>query len=151
MSDFPFLTPLREVLACVGCEAPAGPPAEGDVRLVPLNGTVVPTAVCDDVHFGAVELFLEGAWGRICAGSLGGDAEDFTLDAQVVCRQLGFPFGTLMDADEIFRAYEYARLDYSDPAIVWATEVWPVEQRRRLCAETLLVCLLLNISGGSFG
>ena len=112
--------------SCVGCEAPSAAPAEGDVRLVPLNGTAVPTAVCDDVHSGGVELFREGAWGRICAGSFGGNEAEFTLDAKVVCRQLGFPFGTLMDSYEVPPDYEYSSTspDYSDPSVtVWATQV----------------------------
>ena len=124
------------------------------MRIVPLNGTAVPTAVCDDVHFGGVELFHEGTWGRICAGRFRGDLFEFTLDAQVVCRQLGFPFGTLMDNAEV-AAYDYTSPEYSDPPlIVWATEVWRVAPCRasdiplgyRRCTETLLTCLLLNAS-----
>jgi len=98
------------------------------MRLVPLNGTTMPTGPCDDVHFGGVELFREGAWGRICKGRFGRDPEEFTLDAQVVCRQLGFPFGTLMDADEVRGAYDYINTgpDYrysGPPVIVWASTV----------------------------
>ena len=101
---------------------------------MPLPGTAVPTAVCDDVHFGGVELFREGVWGRICTGPFPSGTAEFTLDAQVVCRQLGFPFGTLMDAGELSGAYDsgayYSSLDYSDPPmIVWATEVWAVAPR----------------------
>ena len=100
------------------------------MRLVPLSGTAVPTAVCDDVHFGSVQLFREGAWGRICAGRFGRIPKEFTLDAQVVCRQLGFPFGTLMDAGEVSGAYDYPSSDYSDPPFtVWASEVWAVAPR----------------------
>eukprot|EP00892_Ulva_mutabilis_P007291 jgi/Ulvmu1/4934/UM204_0006.1 len=116
-----------------GCEASATPPAEGDVRLVPLNGTDVPTAACDDVHFGGVELFREGQWGRICAGRFGGEQEDFTLDAQVVCRQLGFPFGTIMDEREAFGVYDYNSYDYdAEPVITWATEVVCTGKEERL-------------------
>lgn len=93
-------------------------PAEGDVRLVPLNGTTAATAPCDDVHFGGVELFREGRWGRICAGRFG-QPEEFTLDAQVICRQLGFPFGSVMDTREAFSSSEQD----IDSALVWATEV----------------------------
>ena len=132
------------------------------MRLVPLNGTAVPTGPCDDVHFGAVDLFREGVWGRICAGSFGGDADHFTLDAQVVCRQLGFPFGTLMDGEELPGAYDsgayYSSLDYSDPPmIVWATEVWAVAPRctsdsplgRHYCPVALLTCMLHSRSSAS--
>ena len=90
------------------------------MRLVPLNGTAVPTAVCDDVHFGGVELFREGIWGRICAGRFGGAPQEFTLDAQVICRQMGFPFGTTLDADvraELLDNYD----TLSEPT--WATRV----------------------------
>ena len=128
------------------------------MRLVPLNGTAVPTGPCDDVHFGAVELFREGAWGRICAGRFGGDPEEFTLDAQVVCRQLGFRFGTLMNSEEVSGAYDYTSSDYSDPPFtVWATEVWAVAPchtadtlpGRHCCPEALLTCLLHSRSGVS--
>ena len=130
--------------ACAGCEDPPSTPAEGDVRLVPLNGTAVPTAVCDDVHFGGVELFREGTWGRICPGRTGGEEASFTLDAQVVCRQLGLPFGTVMDA-----ADDEGRGDYSDPlATVWATQVptWLLHCRNeyarwlRQCTQALRNC-----------
>ena len=93
------------------------------MRLVPLNGTAVATAVCDDVHFGGVELFRKGVWGRICPGPFGGGAEDFTLDAQVICRQLGFPFGSVMDAGDISGAYDSSD-GYHDAAVtIWATQV----------------------------
>lgn len=95
-------------------------PVEGDIRLVPLNATSAATATCDAVHFGSVELFHEGRWGRICNGR-GRDDNAFTLDAHVVCRQLGFPFGTVMDAGEVSDAYEFDY--YSDNALVWATQV----------------------------
>jgi len=103
-------------------------PAEGDVRLVPLNGTTVATAPCDDVHFGGVELFHEGRWGRICSSPAGGRPEDFTLDALVVCRQLGFPFGTVMDSGDKSGVYD---VDYYalQETLVWATEVRPHLER----------------------
>lgn len=113
---------------------------EGDIRLVTLNGTSSNTAACDAVHFGGVELFREGVWGRICTGVRFDAADRFTLDAQVVCRQLGFPFGTLMDEGTVIaRDYDYPygydsdreylslddtaqAYDYSQ-AVTWATEV----------------------------
>lgn len=107
-----------------GCDLPPAPPVEGAVRLVPLNGTAAPTAACDEVHFGGVELLFQGRWGRICNGRFGNHHEEFTLDAQVVCRQLGFPFGTVMH-EEVFRlAYDY---DYDSRGnkeiLTWASEV----------------------------
>ena len=109
----------------VGCESPTNDsPAEGDVRLVPLNGTTTATAPCDPVHFGGVEIYHDGRWGRICSDRFGSDPADFTLDAQVVCRQLGFPYGGVMDAEEVFRAYDGQEYNYNDPReLVWATEV----------------------------
>lgn len=97
-------------------------PVEGDVRLVPLNGTASATAECDPVHLGGVELFREGRWGRICSGrNLGGEPEQFTLVTQVVCRQIGFPFGNVMDTADFKDAYEQ---DFSaDVALTWATRV----------------------------
>ena len=68
-----------------GCGAPTSRPDDGDVRLVPLQGTTVATGECDNVHFGGVELFFQGQWGRICSATRSGidrDAE-FTLDAHV--------------------------------------------------------------------
>ena len=107
---------------CAGCDAPNSPPVEGAVRLVPLNGTVAPTAACDEVHFGGVELFFQGRWGRICSGRFGLGHNDFTLDAQVVCRQLGFPFGTVMSELEIRSAYDYDSRGDED-ILTWASEV----------------------------
>ena len=112
-----------------GCDVEdSGPPAEGDVRLVPLNGNSPPTAACDDVHFGGVELFHDGRWGRICLET---ETYEFTLDAQVVCRQLGFPFGGVLDAEEASSfslrsdyIYDYL-LSYTveEAQPVWATQV----------------------------
>eukprot|EP00892_Ulva_mutabilis_P005900 jgi/Ulvmu1/3682/UM017_0098.1 len=114
------------------CAAPASSPAEGDLRLVPLNGTGVATAACDDVHFGGVELFRQGRWGRICNGRFGRDEDEFTVDAQVVCRQLGFPFGTVMDEEEVRGAYD-SDYDYSSPTMLtWASEVVCTGKEERL-------------------
>ena len=97
-----------------GCSAgvpDSGPesPEEGDIRLVPIDGTAAATAPCDDVHFGGLELFHAGQWGRICVGdfipSAGPEPEDFAVDAQVACRELGFPFGTVMDTSEVDDSY----------------------------------------------
>lgn len=89
---------------------------DGDIRLVPLSGAAAATATCDDVHFGVVELFRDGIWGLICGGRA---AEKFTLDAQVICRQLGFPFGSIMDTRDFSSTYD----DYSTETTTWATEV----------------------------
>lgn len=109
--------------ACAGCSTAAVAPAEGDVRLVPINNTAISTAACDAVHLGAVEMFRAGRWGRICSGRRGGEFEKFTLDAQVICRQLGFPFGNVMDVGEIFGAYEEDYTVEVPVPLVWASEV----------------------------
>ena len=74
------------------------------------------TTACDDVHFGAVEFFNAGRWGSICAPD--SDVATFAIDAAVVCRQLGFPFGSLIDPAETF---------YEEPGemegIAWASDV----------------------------
>ena len=107
--------------ASAGCEAEPSAPSEGDVRLVPLVETAVPTAVCDEVHFGGVELFREGVWGRVCRSRSRFNEQEFTLDAQVVCRQLGFPFGTVMDGEAFSDGFSRPE----DPTMtVWATEVF---------------------------
>lgn len=98
---------------------------DGAVRLVPLDGIAPATATCDEVHLGAVELFRDGIWGRICIGQTGNAPEEFTLDAQVVCRQLGFPFGSVMDGEALFFDADYRSDDAASEAeaIIWATEV----------------------------
>lgn len=62
------------------------------------------TAACDEVHFGVVEMFRDGAWNLLCArdpGRFAGPGGPFSdLDAAVVCRQLGFPFGTTFNEDD---------------------------------------------------
>ena len=51
--------------------------------------------LCDPVYTGFVEVFHFDEWGAICTGD---DQED-RLAADVVCRQLGFPHGTMVDAE----------------------------------------------------
>eukprot|EP00892_Ulva_mutabilis_P005580 jgi/Ulvmu1/3394/UM016_0010.1 len=119
-----------------GCSADAAEPAQGDVRLVETTGITSGTQPCDAVHFGAVEIFNAGQWGRICSGRFSG-FPDFTIDANVVCRQLGFPFGSLYDLEDVRNStgeivgadYE----DYSAPAeLVWATDVLCTGKEERL-------------------
>lgn len=95
-------------------------PVDGDLRLVPLFENSTATRLCDDVHLGGVELFRQGRWGAICTGNILGFEDEFTLDAQVVCRQLGFPFGTVMEP----RAPEFIGGNYDEPeGTIWATKV----------------------------
>ena len=66
--------------------------AEGAVRLRGGFGTP-----CDPLHSGFVEVMHFGEWGSICASRR---EEVFTgnnLLPDVVCRQLGFPYGTRVD------------------------------------------------------
>ena len=110
-----------------GCTVEGGAPSQGDVRLIPLRG-VPPTSACDDVHLGGVEIFNDGRWGRICLES-GSVVSAFTVDAGVICRQLGFPFGGLLGQEEvsggIASGFAYADyVDYGDPGeLVWASDV----------------------------
>ena len=91
------------------------------MRLVALAGTAA-TSACGAVHPGAVEIFHDGRWGRICNDLYGTSPEKFTLDAHVVCRQLGFPFGTVIDAqDNAQFQYDYD----TEEELVWATAVRP--------------------------
>lgn len=63
-------------------------PEQGDVRLRGGFGTP-----CDPLHTGFVEVFNAGEWGAICSAL---DLPSI-LVADVVCRQLGFPHGTVVD------------------------------------------------------
>lgn len=112
-----------ETHACAGCGDPSTPPQEGDVRLVPINASEVATEVCDAGHMGGVGLFREGRWGRICYPASERSEQEFTLDAQVVCRQLGFPFGTLFDAEDFSGDYSFPN---DPPPLVWASVVCTV-------------------------
>eukprot|EP00892_Ulva_mutabilis_P008497 jgi/Ulvmu1/6019/UM260_0003.1 len=72
----------------LGADCPTEPPMEGSVRLRGGFGTP-----CDPVHSGFVEVFHEQEWGALCFGADYGDARV----ADVVCRQLGLPHGTVVD------------------------------------------------------
>lgn len=104
-------------------------PKQGDIRLTPPRGIDTPTQPCDDVHLGGVEFFNEGQWGRICSRSL----DSWTLDATVICRQLGFPFGGLLDCDDPSQDGIY--IDDSELP-TWATIVFctGLEDRLDQCA-----------------
>lgn len=78
-------SPATNIL-CVDCSTPA--PVEGSVRL--RGGFGSP---CDAIHSGFVEIFHRREWGAICTGR----QFDTPQVAGVVCRQLGFPHGTLVD------------------------------------------------------
>ena len=130
---------------CAGCSGNTTAPQQGDIRLTPFPGLNVSTQPCDDVHFGAVEFFNDGQWGRICRSSFNSFAS-FIVDARVICRQLGFPFSNLMDVEEVRSSSggrvgstldAYADIDYLDldPAeleLVWATELQCTGQEERL-------------------
>lgn len=73
---------------------------QGDIRLVPLQDFDASTSPCDDIHFGGVEIYNDGQWGRICGKVVGREPGSLALEAQVACRQLGFPFGGLIDVQE---------------------------------------------------
>lgn len=62
---------------------------------------------CNPLHSGIVEVFNAGEWGAICDGETSRRA-DF-LVADVVCRELGFPHGTVVDS---LTTLPEARFDY---------------------------------------
>eukprot|EP00892_Ulva_mutabilis_P007854 jgi/Ulvmu1/5440/UM223_0001.1 len=122
------------------CTPDSAESSQGDVRLVALGGAVGVTTTCDEVHFGGVELFNEGQWGRICSGRTD-NFVTLTVDAKVVCRQLGFPFGSLYDVYGGYDVDDFASSDYrlfdelpSDrpDEIVWATDVVCTGKEERL-------------------
>ena len=56
---------------------------------------------CDPLHSGFVEIFHDGEWGRVCLEAFDYNQEpDDRLVADVACRQLGFPHGTLVIPSE---------------------------------------------------
>ena len=128
-----------------GCNLEAAAPEQGDVRLAPIPGLNVSTQPCDEVHFGAVEFFNDGRWGRICRSSFN-EIATFSVDARVICRQLGFPFSNLIDVQEVRTSFdtivgstvdiytnvEYLDLDPEQLELVWATEVQCTGQEERL-------------------
>eukprot|EP00892_Ulva_mutabilis_P008274 jgi/Ulvmu1/5819/UM025_0076.1 len=79
------------VLACGMTAAGCPPPAEAEGALRLTRGFGTP---CDALHSGIVEIFHLGEWGAICVSEFGLSPRS----ADVVCRQLGFPYGTLVDA-----------------------------------------------------
>eukprot|EP00892_Ulva_mutabilis_P004970 jgi/Ulvmu1/2845/UM144_0010.1 len=110
-----------------GCSDATAAPSEGDIRLVDIaeNNASISTASCDLAHFGGVEIFHDGKWGRVCAGRFGHSSASFAIASQVICRQLGFAFGGVYQTD----GASSARVEYNEYGIddalytVWATEV----------------------------
>lgn len=86
-----------------------------------LPGIDTPTQPCDAVHFGHVQIFNDGEWGSVCAAGIGRSHGKWTVDATVICRQLGLPFGNLMDARGLRTLDEFATAEPSLP--VWASDV----------------------------
>ena len=65
------------------------PPRPESLRLSGGFGTL-----CDPIYTGFVEIFHAGVWGAICRGK---SQSDHRNTAPVVCRQLGFPHGSMVD------------------------------------------------------
>ena len=65
---------------------------EGSVRLRGGFGTP-----CDPLHSGFIEVLHNDEWGSICTQSIREDRGENNLVADVVCRQLGFPYGNRVD------------------------------------------------------
>ena len=87
----------RVTSLAAGCNTPDAAPSPGAVRLVDLKDTPSGTSPCDEVHFGGVEMFFRDRWGAIC----GFRDTNFTSEATVVCGQLGFPFGSMFNVEEV--------------------------------------------------
>lgn len=52
---------------------------------------------CDTIHTGYIEVLHDGEWGNICTNSIEESRATNTLVPDVVCRQLGFPYGGRVD------------------------------------------------------
>ena len=70
-----------------GCDVQEGT-TEGSVRLRGGFGTL-----CDPIHSGFIEVLHSGEWGSICTQDFSEYSGENNLVADVVCRQLGFPYG----------------------------------------------------------
>eukprot|EP00892_Ulva_mutabilis_P004106 jgi/Ulvmu1/2067/UM121_0008.1 len=104
-----------------GCPSETSPPAEGDVRLVPLINATSESAPCDAVHQGVVQYFSDGVWNLICTSTFSREpTTGFDLDAKVICGQLGFPFSTRFDpassGDSTQDQYDYDYNFFGAPA-----------------------------------
>lgn len=123
-------------LRFTGCTINETIATQGDVRLINIRGSNFSTQPCDDVHIGGVEIFNDGRWGRIC--TVTGIPVGFTVSAKVICRQLGFPFGSVVDLQEVrvgsgmrFNQDEY--IEYDEPGeLVWARVVQCTGKEERL-------------------
>ena len=62
-------------------------------------------------QIGRLELFFEGSWGQVCAGSFG------AADANVACRSMGFGSGTVGPLDINFNNPTRERLVYPEIAV----------------------------------
>lgn len=98
----PRLYNLKECSAGCGNLVQQLPSQEGDLRLVPSTLFPAGTSSCDLYHAGVVQIFRNGTWGSICPQTSANPRtpridEEFTVDAQVICRQLGFSFGTVLN------------------------------------------------------
>lgn len=65
-------------------------------------------SLCDPLHSGAVEIFHDTEWGAICQFSTNPRSQSNRLEADVVCRQIGFPYATLIDPIETATDETYA-------------------------------------------
>eukprot|EP00892_Ulva_mutabilis_P007276 jgi/Ulvmu1/4920/UM202_0005.1 len=111
-----------------GCTTNETEPQQGDVRLIQLSGINEATQPCDDVHFGGVEIFNDGQWGRICKSR---GSETSIVNAKVICRHLGFPFSSLMGTEEV-RTTPAVPVLPGPPRLVWAAQVLCTGKEERL-------------------
>lgn len=102
------------------------------MRLVDLEDTASGTSLCDEVHFGGVEIFNRGRWGAVCGQS----GMDLTHEATVICGQMGFPSGSMFEVREtndILLAREPFPADDTLPSdITWVSQVTCAGTEQRL-------------------
>ena len=91
---------------------------------------------CDPLYTGILEIFNEGRWGAVCTNG-GRDA----ITADVVCRQLGFPFGNPVDGDFARRDDDGTDPDTLDESEVMSDPVWLFGVSCRGPEENLSDCL----------
>jgi len=91
---------------------------------VPLVNATTSSAPCDAVHSGIVQIFQNGVWGLICTQrfSFRSGSINFDIDANVVCRQLGFPQGTVFDTSSTGDRGSDNTYDYDDYSFLTTTE-----------------------------
>ena len=85
-----------------------------------LEDTPSGTSPCDQVHHGGVEIFNRGRWGAVCSF---GDT-NYTREAMVACGQLGFPFGSMFNVEEVVEDDYGLESSFADDDTMPSTLSW---------------------------